>query len=336
MTTSISKYIEGLLYEYDSVVIPGLGAFVASYKPATIDYVQGLLHPPSKSLSFHENFNIDDRVLRNHLIANTEMNETDAKLAIDEFVRDTKESLNKREIIVFSNVGRLYKDYEQKLQFLQDTTNFNTNSYGLPIIQFYPILRAEENAVQEAPLPVITKTPVRTVTATNRMATWLQMAMPLFIVSTFVIFGLTIYVLNKDVPSPFGAKALPVVEKRINESPQKNLASIGGSFSKKEKAEQPVMDEDGEYETSIDTESATFGPQQKECIIIVGAFKNQEGVDERLKELFNLGYSPYTDKKFGLTRVGVQFAYSSRAEIQEALKRLRKKFDNNSWVYKPK
>ena len=43
-------------------------------------------------------------------------------------------------------VGRLYKDFESNIQFIPDSTNFNKDSFGLPTIKFYPILRDKVSA----------------------------------------------------------------------------------------------------------------------------------------------------------------------------------------------
>ncbi|MFK8104822.1 MAG: SPOR domain-containing protein, partial [Saprospiraceae bacterium] len=67
MAINIAKYIGELLYDHDTVIIPALGAIAATYESASIDHVQGLLHPPSKVLSFNKNLVLDDGVLTNYL-----------------------------------------------------------------------------------------------------------------------------------------------------------------------------------------------------------------------------------------------------------------------------
>jgi len=40
MQIDIPKQISELLYQHDSVIVPGLGGFVTEYKPVVIDHVQ--------------------------------------------------------------------------------------------------------------------------------------------------------------------------------------------------------------------------------------------------------------------------------------------------------
>ena len=67
----LEQYISELLYQYDCVVVPGLGGFVANYKSATIQPIQNTFSPPSKSISFNKNLNANDGLLAN-LIAQKE------------------------------------------------------------------------------------------------------------------------------------------------------------------------------------------------------------------------------------------------------------------------
>ena len=59
----IGQCIAELLYEQESVSLPGLGSFTSRYKPAAIDHVQGKLSPPTKEIEFNANLVLDDGLL---------------------------------------------------------------------------------------------------------------------------------------------------------------------------------------------------------------------------------------------------------------------------------
>ena len=63
----LEQYISKLLYQYDCVIVPGLGGFVANYKSATIQPVQNTFSPPSKGISFNKNLNNNDGLLANFI-----------------------------------------------------------------------------------------------------------------------------------------------------------------------------------------------------------------------------------------------------------------------------
>ncbi|MEL6865824.1 MAG: hypothetical protein AAFP19_15470 [Bacteroidota bacterium] len=351
MAIDVASQVGLLLYRYDTIVLPNFGAIVASYKAATIDHVQGLLHPPSKQLRFNAQIRQDDGLLTDHISKHFQVSKLEAQQAIGRFVRQLEAALDKREIIVLPQVGRLYKDYENNFQFLQENTNFNIDSYSLPTIQFYPILRNSETANIEAPIPreKWVKLPEE-----NRLETifrQLRPVLPAAVGAVLLIVAFSIFYLKTDRDSPIAnAQKLPVVD-RLNTKPSLEHASILESVlgqssettaAPKERSEPPLettieeidssLDEDGEFETEIDTEAVTALPDQKECVIIIGAFRNKAGVRKRIEQIYDLGYDAYQEKVNGLTKVGVQFSYEREREVSKVLKLMRIKFDKSAYV----
>ena len=325
MAIDVAQHIRELLYEHDTLVIPGIGGIIADYKSATIDRVQGLIQPPSKKLSFNENLVINDGVLLEHIYQQHQISRKEAEQIITDFSERVRLQLDNREIVNFPQVGRLYKNYENSLQFLQDTTNFNTEVYGLPVLQFYPILRAKEPAYTRMEEP---RRPVK--------KDWTRQLRPLATAALPVIIGIII------IGTAYGifqnrsaltdqeegiAKTLPV-ENRINKKPSQQQEMSLGSVLQPE--EENTLDD--VTENPLDTESPTMTPETKACIIIVGAFSKKAGVKRRVREIIDLGYSPYQDKKGHLTRVGIQFGYEGDEEVLEKLNAMRDLFDTRAWV----
>ena len=139
MNIHIAEEIKEMLYENGSVVIPGLGAFKGNYKSAAVDGVQGQIAPPSLDISFDPNNILNDGIFLDFLKKKHHSSMQEAQMALDAFRDYTSNTFEKHEIIVIPQVGRLYRDFNNKVQFLPDTTNFNTDTYGLPIAQFYPV-----------------------------------------------------------------------------------------------------------------------------------------------------------------------------------------------------
>jgi CCDC81-like prokaryotic HU domain 1/CCDC81-like prokaryotic HU domain 2 len=144
MQVDIAAHIEKLLFEHETLIIPTFGGFTSTRSPAAVDFVGGAVAPPSKTLAFNENLTIDDGILVHEISNACSISNDDARRLVLDFVESTKEALNQREIVTFPGVGRLYKNYAQKIQFLPDTTNFNTDSYGLPPLQFSPVARTRD------------------------------------------------------------------------------------------------------------------------------------------------------------------------------------------------
>lgn len=155
MQIDIPAHIEKLLFLHDTLVIPGFGGFTATIASAKADFTGGTVTPPSKILTFSENLTVDDgRLVQD--IANTHGIATEeARSVVTDFVGKMQALLNQREIVTLPNIGRLYKNYMQKIQFLPDATNFNASAYGLPPLQFSPLGRSREvNEATPEPSPM--------------------------------------------------------------------------------------------------------------------------------------------------------------------------------------
>lgn len=342
MRIDVASLISELLYEHDSVIIPGLGGFVSQYKPATIDQVQGTVYPPSKDLDFNDHLVINDGLLVNAIKVKYKLSQEEARRTMEEFVKDVQALVSGQEMYKIPKVGRLYRDYEGHIQLLPDTTNFNADMYGLPAVQFYPALKKKEDA------PVATAVAVPATSqagkATAKLAGIFQRALPFVVGLVVVIIAWSIY-LAMQTRTPATAEATPpqftptseLTERRINQRP------ISSSTEEME-GEQATYDantgvpnttsDDDEVEKGVNTESPTIAPNQREGIIVIGKFGNQDNARNLIQQLSRAGYSPYSDKDQGLTRVGIQFLYEDERELQQKLQNVRQKFEKNAWVLK--
>jgi hypothetical protein len=137
----IARDIKELLIEHGKVVIPNFGGFTSSYQPAVVDGITGQIHPPALQLAFDTNLQINDGLLVDFLRQKHRITATAAQDMIDAFVTDIQNLFSHNEIAVLPEVGRFYRDFSGKTQFLPDSTNFNTDAFGLPILHFEPISR---------------------------------------------------------------------------------------------------------------------------------------------------------------------------------------------------
>ena len=335
MEIDIAKHISDLLYNNDTVIVPGLGGIVASYQHATFDHVQGLIHPPSKRLSFNENLQLNDGLLVDYIKRQNKISLKESVDAISRFVEITKSKLNNKEILILPKIGRLYKDYENNLRFLQDATNFNKAGYGLPTLQFYPILRSQESPVLKKikPVQLVSEKPgfgIRR-SFTKKIA---SVFLPFFIGLIVVVGTLNFFrkQQNQKQDDPIVQK-VPVLENRLNIKPSvDNLSFYDGVSVNGQDAGNINEQSEVESENPVISERPTFPDQQKECIIIIGVYGKKEGVEKRVKDIYNFGYDAYQDKKGSLTRVGVRFGYEKESEIKKMLNLVREKLDSRAWV----
>ncbi len=347
MDIDIAPYIKELLYKHNNLVIPGFGNFVLSYASTTIDHVQGILNPPSKKIAFDTNLLTNDGKLIEYLKEKHQIGTEDANAIINTFVSKIKMQLGKREMVTLPEVGRLYKDFEDNIQFIPDVTNFSKESFGLPSINFYPILRDNTTKKSTAAVPSASstiKSPSTTKTATTNtttpnVVTTAKKSIPKPIKKGFwdtyqYIPGILLLLLLAGIGTCViypKMKGTAVVDNRINQKPSK-IDQDAPEDPREDLIDMQMEQEAQEEEDNIDTESITVNPNQRECIVSIGVFGQKANATKMIQNVYDKGYDAYRDNyvKNGkdLTKVGVQFAYETQEEFQRKLDNIKRDFPN--------
>jgi cell division septation protein DedD/nucleoid DNA-binding protein len=138
----VEKHIKNLLFEYDCVVIPEFGGFIANYVGAEIHPITHTFLPPSKNIAFNEMLKLNDGLLTSQIASSEGISREEALQIIRDFTDTVKREIGQKEKYIFEEIGTLYLNHEQKLQFEPDTgINYLSGSFGLPKLEFKPIER---------------------------------------------------------------------------------------------------------------------------------------------------------------------------------------------------
>ncbi len=128
----IARHIGDLLYDYECVVIPGLGGFLTNDKPASIQPNTHHFHPPFKQVMFNAYLKTNDGLLVNYIAREENISYKEAKAQVDKFVYLCDNALKSGKRINFHKVGSLYLNKNEKIVFEQaDTINYNADAFGL-------------------------------------------------------------------------------------------------------------------------------------------------------------------------------------------------------------
>ncbi len=142
MGIDVVAYLGHLLHRNNVAILPNFGAFVAAPTPTVIDHARGILHPPSKLISFNENLKINDGYLINHIKAKHGIEHHDARLVIDNFVQSLNEILASGESVLLDKIGKIYLNPRKQIVFEPDgKTNFNPATFGLPNLKYHALQR---------------------------------------------------------------------------------------------------------------------------------------------------------------------------------------------------
>jgi hypothetical protein len=357
MQIDLASHIEKLIFLHDTVVVPNLGAFVASRIPSTTDDsgANNVINPPARALAFNETLVYDDGLLTGDIAQSLGISSDEARNLVQTEVEGLQHRLNQREIVSLNGIGRLYKNYVQKIQFLPDSANFSTESYGLPPLQFSSITHSREVSEPQTPLPAenhYTPPPAAPTTAdtaqpetpANR-ARWVT---PLLVSLLLVLIAAVVVWQWKSAKNGTSIlDRLRGAETTTVDSTEQAATTPETSATSEKTADTPVSapettenTDDGGVEIEMITppepepEEATLvltpesqeavldNPKKstsagKECILIVATLSDPANVQKLKTKLTENNFTVYDAPKGKGRQIGVRFNYTDVVEIQQ-------------------
>ncbi len=363
MQIDIPAHIEKQLFLRDAIIIPGLGGFTATPTASTVDYVGGSVTPPGKTLTFSENLTTDDGILIQDIAQTHGISTEEARHVVDEFTEKTQQLLNQREIVTLPRIGRLYKNYVQRIQFLPDAANFNAESYGLPPLQFSPIARSREvsnppvaseavsnpssssSSVVQTPVPAPVALP-NTVTAeyepeSRSSANW----------ATFLAVFLLLGAGGMGIWYWQQQKAKRLTNANQTEQPVESTEKSDKPVrkSKPTASEETVVTDITAPPDEPSPEAVAAAEKRmqaareaiektavdgRECVLVVATLQDRNNADRLVQKLKKEGHQVYFFQKSGF-QVGIQFRYHNLSEVQDKIVALQTLTgEQNIWIKK--
>jgi cell division septation protein DedD len=368
MAIDIFEYISHLLHRNQVVIVPGLGAFTSTLSPAMIDHARGILHPPSKVVSFNDNLKVNDGMLLNYIKNRHGISADDSRILIENFVSSVKGLLNSGESVIFENLGKIYTNPQGKLIFENNfRANHNPATFGLPTVSYHPISRNNRiNKVEEKPSESVQNTEKKVEIAENVNVSTPNEVVPssssekvkmlpsrkTSLLAAGLLAGtlLTGYMLyNGKNKSEIDSQAINVSE-RTNVKPTKEVENTDNTAltspdeivkveSKKE--EKPNISS-GKIEKSEkiaektapkeeNKEETSLNNESQSQVVFIGSFSSEKNASKLAKRLKRKGFSVYREKFNGLRRVGTRVKFSSESEKLNAITKLKRIFGAQCW-----
>lgn len=317
----LEHYISELLYRYNCVVVPEFGAFLTQRKSAGLHKSSNTFYPPSKILSFNNQLTNNDGLLVSY-IANAEKVGYETMLKkVTEASNQWKTSLKRGERIKLENIGDIWLNGDQKMQFQpSDKINYLTASFGLSSFVAAPVTREvlkEKVQELEEKVPFII-TPEKRETASIRP--YLKYA-AIFLLA--LATGLTGYRTYSEIESNqqlAQEEAQEQVSKTIQEATFFDTAPL----------ELPVL----ELETTP-VKKPNFDPKSTEKThhIIAGAFRFEKNANKKIRQLKRRGYSAayLGTNDFGLHMV-TYGSFRDPQDALDALQKIRRTHSSDAWL----
>lgn len=306
----VENYIKDLLYRYDCVIVPNLGAFMVKFESSIINEQTNQLAPPKRTLVFNGQLKSEDVLLINYISQKENLVFEDAKVYLASYVEDLNKVLSIERKFQFKGLGKLQLTEENQLTFFPDANqNFHKASFGLSAFT----LQKQITKPKENEIPVI---------ELNEEAQEVDSLPWLKYVALLIVAFLA------------GAMGYYLVTNYTNEANQQQIA---------EKVEEKVQKEIQSanffvhqtlpaIEIEVKNENEESSPSLR-YHIIAGAFRNEENAFSKLNKLLDDGFEA---RYLGLNKYNLhQVAYSSyatRSEAITALSKIRKSHQNTAWL----
>ena len=115
----LSKMVKELILDNDSVVLPGLGAFVAETVPSTFTDKGFTINPPYRRLYFRSKPDEGSQLAEFYAFSNNVSSEVADRIVRD-YISELKDVLLVRKTVIFPGLGRLRATKENAVFFVAD------------------------------------------------------------------------------------------------------------------------------------------------------------------------------------------------------------------------
>ncbi|RYF77629.1 MAG: SPOR domain-containing protein [Cytophagaceae bacterium] len=155
----IGDYLKKLLYQYDCIVVPTLGAFLTHSVSASFNEATGQFLPPRRKVAFNEALMLDDGILLNYVMLHEGITRDEALRGINTFVSTLKQDARLMGSFTIDGLGLFSYNEENRLQFEPELRhNFLGSAYGMqPVMLANKVVHLAQPVVVK-PMPVV---PVR-------------------------------------------------------------------------------------------------------------------------------------------------------------------------------
>ena len=132
----IGIYISELLFEHDSVILPGLGEFSTRYVPAKFIPEEKKIEPPSKVVAFDPEKKEGETPLIGLIAAKEKLDQEKVKSFLSKFVEEFFESIKSGKKVELEKIGLFSQDPDGNIVFEPDTSvNYNQDAAGLTSVK---------------------------------------------------------------------------------------------------------------------------------------------------------------------------------------------------------
>ena len=330
-----------------------MGGFVTSYLQAEINTSRHLFVPPSKKIAFNKILKNNDGLLANHIAVAENKSFEQAVKMIDDYSENSLALLNKGRQVILQDIGKLYFDKEQNLQFEPShEVNLLIDSFGLsefhsPLIKRQTLHKKIEKQFRDRQTASIGRKP--------KLKKWSVTTLVLALLAALIWLPLqnglfNDFSLNYSTLNPLSLISEPVYKPRSNNNSFKLIPSNDGldevTFKVSQKNLKPESLSEADFPgvvsnattvmsrtTALSNSIKNDGNENKDFYYVIGGcFSILENAENFIIQLKSKGFNAKViDQHKGLYRVCYR-SFTTKKEAFSLLDSLKKEENPEAWL----
>lgn len=336
----IGIYISELLFDHESVIVPGLGTFSTQYVPARFIPEEKKVESPSRIIAFNQHLKEGETPLIHHIANRESVDQGKVRKFIADFVSHMHESLQAGSKVELQNVGIFSLNPDGDIAFVPDRSiNYLGDASGLssvkepakPAPDLQPV--KEKEVVASSPKAVDKKEQVVAEAPEKEEAAGLPPALkwiaytvvPVLIVIIILAFNYR-FIFGSD--GLFGTSAPVATQQILPPQPEAPVQQIPLE-------EEPLAAGEAQVQ-AFDAYAQPPRPEPGRPVyyIIVGSFEQDNQAEAFALELRKKGADlagVYMQTPKGFHRVAYGYYYDLQ-KAEEQLNHVQQQIEPNAWI----
>lgn len=344
-----------LLFVRDTVVVPGMGAFVKKPTSAQVNRVANYFAAPSSIIEFDDGLRDDNDLILNYLVNENNISEEEARRWIAEFVSDCFNIFKEGKTVTLEGIGSLRYDWLSEIVLEQDvSSNFNSDSFGLSDFTAVPVehfatkeeIRAEiEQQQKEKNTPVtVDEKAVHEDEDDHRRRVWPWILLILLLLIA-AVFGLQYFRIvdfkqwlwpQDPITLPIDTvieQEKPIVAPDSTAMPETDTILYQETDTLTERDSLGILNEQGTEElTQLEQEIASV--EDAKIMIVAGCFSNEENAHRLEAKLKDSGYQSACVEMHGGKWFVSYGRYRTDDEAKAVLAKIKADGETKAWIRK--
>ena len=344
--TSVVSAIASLLYDHDTVIVPGLGAFVRHDRSAHVNVITNEFERPSSQIGFDPRQREENTLVGDFLVVSDGLTNDEARTAIATYVSECFATLKEEGRVALPGIGTLVMDEQNDLTFEPDESNFNADAFGLEDLEATPVYGMKEENVSEpvseatkldlasgetvSPSPGSLSSPslrAERSEAKQPNKNWLWLLLLLLVAAGVALW----YFKFRPVPTkPWPLRPVPAMQPRERMMPRGEVVETPETTEVPEVTPEVVPEVVPEV-TPAPVQVVKPEPTSK-AFIVGGCFEIEKNALNMTVEAREQGCAEAFVMKRGSRYFVCYGQYSTTAEAKTALPEVLKNYNSKAWI----